>query len=161
MVINCHFNNFGRFQKVRNCSFYQFWRLSSLIFWEFQTWKCKNFWIFKLQSCCNGQNGSFWAFEMTKIDFSQNLMCWKIMNFTYRVFSNRLSRSVSCLQKWALTVIIFFLFPDVLFSLQWSKLRSKTFSKQNQHPSLQRSTIFVLAAFCKAGFCLTFLFLSF
>ena len=55
----------------------------------------------------------------------------------------------------------FFLFPDVLFSLQWSKLRSKTFSKQNQHPSLQRSTIFVLAAFCKAGFCLTFLFLSF
>ena len=48
----------------------------------------------KIQSCSNGQNGSFWSFKMTKIVFTQNLSGRKILKFPHFVVPIRLPRSV-------------------------------------------------------------------
>ena len=36
---------------------------------------------FKIQSCSNGQDGRFWDFKMTKIDFTLILSDWKSLHF--------------------------------------------------------------------------------
>ena len=65
---NCHLNNLGGFE---------FWFLE-----KFHTWKCQKLPQFKIQCCSNGQNGNFWGFKMTKIDFLLNLSGRKILKFS-------------------------------------------------------------------------------
>ena len=50
----------------------------------------KSFQKFKIQSFSNGQNCSFWAFKMTKLDFTSNLSGRKILKFPHCVFPIRL-----------------------------------------------------------------------
>ena len=47
----------------------------------FNIFKCEIFQKSNIQSCSNGQNGSFWGSKMTKIDFTQNLNGRKSRHF--------------------------------------------------------------------------------
>ena len=59
--------HFGCIQKVKNCLFNNF---EGFVFWKKLSLENANsFQNFKLQRSLNGQNGSFWGFKMSKIDY--------------------------------------------------------------------------------------------
>ena len=62
--------NFGWFQKVKNCQFNHFGGFEFEYLENFTLSNVKNSQKFKIQSFKKGQNGSFWGFKMTKIDFT-------------------------------------------------------------------------------------------
>ena len=63
--INC-----GWFQKVKNCHFNNFGGFEFCFMQSFTLENVKTYHKFRIQRCSNCQNGSFWGFKMTKIDFT-------------------------------------------------------------------------------------------
>ena len=67
----------------------------NFVFWKnFILGNVKSSQNFNIRSYSNGQNGSYWCFKMTKIDFMWNLGGKKILKFPHFVFPNRLPKSV-------------------------------------------------------------------
>ena len=61
--------NFGSIQKVKTAVLTILKALSFDFYKSCTLENVKNSQKFKIQSCSNGQNGSFWNFKITKIDF--------------------------------------------------------------------------------------------